>query len=35
MNENLANWLKKRMTLIDGRVPELKGRILEGEEDQW
>jgi hypothetical protein len=31
MNNNLANWLKKRMTQIDERVPELKVRILEGE----
>jgi hypothetical protein len=35
MNENLSDWLKKRMTQIDERVTDLEGRILDGGEEEW
>jgi len=35
MNQDLSNWLKERMTQIDERVTELKGRLVEGGEDEW
>jgi hypothetical protein len=35
MNNDLANWLRKRMAQIDERVADLKEHILEGDENQW